>query len=464
MSSEQISHYDELSLMDIWKILEKSRKQIIILFIACVLLTGIITFFFIPRKYQSHITFYLQEKGSSGTLSMLFSQLGGLGGMLPGLIGGGETSADLCSEIVMARKFLEDVLKAENLPHEPEDVEKLEKMIRVEKKMKSGAIKISVLWTDPGKACSLAKTIFKQYKKVVEGQVHGASSINRQFLEEQYEKNKKRLDKAENELLAFQKKKGVLLLPDQAVKSIEYFADLEKQKVATEIGLTEAKQRLLKSDNLLAQEAPAVRLKIVETINPVLEQYKTSLIEVEMALAEAEENYTDEHPMVKSLLAKRDEILAKMEQEKESILDGKIVAANPELLKPYLEGQIEVAGLEARGKALQGHYDQYNNMMRDLPDDMLAYGRLLREQKVAEQVYILLVSQLEQAKISEANENNIAIQVIDPPVAPHKKHSPSTALNMAVAGFLALFAGIGWAFLKEYMGEVKILQNNRLRV
>ena len=174
------------------------------------------------------------------------------------------------------------------------------------------------------------------------------------------------------------------------------------------------------------------------------------MIEIEIALAKSRETYTDEHPVVKNLLVEKEELMKKMETTKEEILSSKIVTAAPDLTKAYIQGRINVAGLEARREAIEKYHAKMKNMLEGLPDDLFTYGQLMREQKVAEQVYLLLVSQLEQAKIAEANENNIQINVIDPPVVPYRKHSPSTVLNMAIAGFLALFMGVGWAFFKEY--------------
>lgn len=51
-------------------------------------------------------------------------------------------------------------------------------------------------------------------------------------------------------------------------------------------------------------------------------------------------------------------------------------------------------------------------------------------------------------EIKEFDED-YRFQMIDPPVAPHKKHSPSVAMNMVVAGVFALFIGVFWVFLRE---------------
>ena len=99
--------------------------------------------------------------------------------------------------------------------------------------------------------------------------------------------------------------------------------------------------------------------------------------------------------------------------------------------------------------------------MAQLPTDLLAYGRLVREQKVAEQIYMMLASQLEQAKLDEAREERVAIHVLDAPVVPHKKHSPSTVMNMAITGFLTGFLSVLWAFFRIYVEKYREEEKRR---
>lgn len=87
------------------------------------------------------------------------------------------------------------------------------------------------------------------------------------------------------------------------------------------------------------------------------------------------------------------------------------------------------------------------------PEEMLQFSRLIREQKVAEEVYMLLVTQLELTKLAQEREDNVIIWVIDPPEIPHSKHSPSMGRNMAIAGLLALSLGVLWVLFKEYLRD-----------
>lgn len=433
----------EIDLIEIWNILRKHMRQIILLCVVAVFVTGVVTFFFIPKKYQSSITFYLQEKSPSGMMAALSSQLGSLSGLIPtGMLGGGANS-DLCSEIVLAPSFLRKVLKSENLPYTWLDVEKFTKEVEVEKK-KSGALQIRVLWTDPKMAYRLAKRIFADYKQFVDEQINNSNSDNRRFIQDQYGKAQRRLDKAEAALAKYQAAKGQLILPETAAKAIEFYADVEKQKMETTIGLNDARQRLNKAATILDKKAPQVKANVNEALNPLLDAYKTKLAELNVSLAQARENLTDQHPAVKELVRQKEELEQQIKAEN-------VTLNAPDVAGEYMKGMVEVAGLEARQRSLDKVYNTIKGQMGQMPDEMLGYGQLVREQKVAEQVYITLTAQLEQAKFSEDKEDNVEIQVIDPPIVPYRKHSPSTVMNMAIAGLISIFSGMGVILAKENM-------------
>ncbi len=431
---------DEINLADLFRAVKKHLRSIVKVCIVATLLMGLITYFLIPKKYQSEVAFYIHESNSSGMLSTLSSQLGALGGFLPGGIGGG-TNADLCSDIILARQFLKRVLKAEGQPHEPEDIKKFKKTIEV-KKNKSGVVTIAVLAKNPTLAYRLMRQIFEQYQDVIENEIYRTNNTNRLFIEGQLAKSEARLEQVEQNILAHQQLNGILILPDQASEAIEYITELEKNKMQVTIGLEEARHRLREAEAVLAKNESSVKESVRSLVNPMLQRYKVNLSEIEVRLAQARETLTDQHPTVKSLLAQRTELIAKMEEEEEAI-------SSPEVAGEYVRCLVQIAGLEARRDSLGKVYNEKQAQLDKLPKELMQYGQLLREQKVTEQIYIFLVSQLEQARIAEAKENNVEIQVIDAPVIPHKKHSPSTLINMALIGFLTCFFGLAGAIYKE---------------
>lgn len=111
------------------------------------------------------------------------------------------------------------------------------------------------------------------------------------------------------------------------------------------------------------------------------------------------------------------------------------------------------------GKVMQ-QGDRLHPAMVTLPARALDYARAMRELKVQETLYAMLVSQYEQAKLAEAR-NTPTVQVLDPAIPAEKKSRPSIRLNMMIAGVFSLFVGIFLAFIMEYVERVRAQQKEQ---
>lgn len=69
-------------------------------------------------------------------------------------------------------------------------------------------------------------------------------------------------------------------------------------------------------------------------------------------------------------------------------------------------------------------------------------------------LYNLIAQQIEQSMMAEAKEN-FAFKVIDPSKAPDKRIKPKRTLMVIIAFVTSLFAGIFFAFFKEYIDKLK---------
>lgn len=69
-------------------------------------------------------------------------------------------------------------------------------------------------------------------------------------------------------------------------------------------------------------------------------------------------------------------------------------------------------------------------------------------------IYNLIANQIEQSMLAEAKEN-FSFKVIDPPKAPDKKVKPKRALMALVSLIASMMIGIFYAFVKEYIENLK---------
>jgi tyrosine-protein kinase Etk/Wzc len=96
--------------------------------------------------------------------------------------------------------------------------------------------------------------------------------------------------------------------------------------------------------------------------------------------------------------------------------------------------------------------DRLRPAITTVPALALEYGRLARDLKVQETLYALVVSQYEQAKLTEARDTP-TVQVLDPAIPAEKKSRPKISLNLLIAGMLSLLMSIFWAFFREALNR-----------
>jgi uncharacterized protein involved in exopolysaccharide biosynthesis len=100
------------------------------------------------------------------------------------------------------------------------------------------------------------------------------------------------------------------------------------------------------------------------------------------------------------------------------------------------EAQADLAGAE---DALKEFRDANRKIMNS-PDLLLEEGRLLREIRVQEEVFLELTRQHEIAKI-EAEKATPILEILDPPTLHHRPESPRLAILLGVGLLLGIVAG-----------------------
>ena len=112
--------------------------------------------------------------------------------------------------------------------------------------------------------------------------------------------------------------------------------------------------------------------------------------------------------------------------------------------------QAEIMAQSAKIDAIDALIEEREALLGGLPEKELHLTRLIRNAAVTESIYTMLRQRYEEMRISEAMEA-ANVSVLDPAIAPQSPVKPRKMLNMAIAGFLGAFVGVGLAFLLEYL-------------
>uniref|UniRef100_A0A832G800 Polysaccharide chain length determinant N-terminal domain-containing protein n=1 Tax=Ignavibacterium album TaxID=591197 RepID=A0A832G800_9BACT len=232
-------------------IIYKWRKFILINLLLVTIISTIIAFI-IPKQYRSTVTIMIPPDTQSG-LGGITSLLGGkssLSAMGSRIFGLSSTSEDVLLGILNSRTALEKVINKYNLKDYYEiDDDNFDKVLKEFKGDFSalpneyGMIDISIINKDPQLSADIAN-----YLSFLVDSLNIVYSIeraknNRLFIEKRYLKNITDLKNAEDSLYKFQKRFGIVAVPEQLEVTIKAAAEIEAQLTRKEMEFYFIKQQ-----------------------------------------------------------------------------------------------------------------------------------------------------------------------------------------------------------------------------
>jgi uncharacterized protein involved in exopolysaccharide biosynthesis len=208
------------------------------------LVVSTIVAFLLPVQFKSTTSVFPAEEAD------LFSALDGVGSLAKsfaprGLASlGRNTELDRYMAILKSGRVVGAVIDSFNLIKVYEvtsyPYEKASKILMQNTELKieeEGQLTVTVYDEDPQRAADMANFFVWQLNKTnAELKVQNAKG-NRGFIQERYEKNLRDLAAAEDSMKAFQKRYGVIAMPEQTVEAIKAGAELAAQLAMKEVTL-----------------------------------------------------------------------------------------------------------------------------------------------------------------------------------------------------------------------------------
>lgn len=434
---------EEIDLLELLQVLWK-RKWIIFLLVVVAAVTAYVVSSRMTPIYETSTAILV--KGNTEAAAMPF--LDALGGQT-------ERTALNYVEILKSRTLMERVAERLGLhtPVDSSELDKLKRSVSVSPLKGTDTIKISVQLDDPALAAKIANTLVDVFIEENQKSNQAATRSAREFIGQQLETAKENLARAEEALLAYKKENAVVEPEEEAKAKIEEIATLQGLRAQAETSIEEARASLARVREALGAQDPKLVASQTISINPLVDQYKAKLSGLEASLAAAEENYTDKHPTVIGLKAEIEQVKKALAAEVARVVSSETLALNPihqDLLWQAITLESQVVGAEARRDALVRLIAEKESALERLPQAEMELARLMRDQRVAEEIYVMLLTKHEEMKITESMKL-ADIQRIDPAIVPTEPIKPRKALNTAIAAVLALFVGVGFAFVMEYI-------------
>ncbi len=436
----------ELDLRELFNILWKRKWIIILLFILAV--TG--SYFIsgqLPRIYETSTVILVREgEGLQDIFGEQFS-----------VFAGRANRVATYQELLKTRPILEEVIERMDLKDdetgEPMRARSLQGRISIRGDRDTNLITITVEYDDPEMARDIANTLVEVFQeenqKMNIAHLHSAS----EFISQQLESTKSQLTDLEYQLLEYKTEQGIVFPTEQGKSLLNKIVALETARAETEIEMGYAKASLGEIEEYFEREDREMVSTRTISNNPEVRELRSWHTELEIELAGLLEVYTEEHPKVLEVKKKIDEVNERLGKMVEEITSSRTEAINPlyqSFREEIIRSQTSIIASQTKIDAYDAQIEDLNRQLSSLPEEELAMVRLERESQVTENLYLLLMERQAEVQIQEAMQT-ADIVVVSPAATEMIPIRPRTSLNMALAGVLALFVGVGIIFLMEFL-------------
>lgn len=289
-------------------------------------------------------------------------------------------------------------------------------------------IKVSYQGQDPVLAANVVNTLAQVYleRSVAIKSEEASRSVD--FIGTQLGQVRESLDTAEQELEGYKSSTGVVSLDSEAQNLIEMAAATERELASIKLRRHQAtfaadalREALVRKQSY----APSVLLD-----DPVVAALAQKLAAFEVERRGQEIALTDDHPVMRNLIAQIAELQQKLLANYESIRQG----------------------LVDREQALQQQLAGHESVLKTLPAAERDLARLTRLARVNADIYTFLLQKHEEARIAKAATIS-SINVIDPAIAPDRPVKPQKKKNLLLGLVVGLMLGVGVVFFLEYMDD-----------
>ncbi len=437
------------SVRDLWRTLVRRRNVFFAILLAFPLLVTWCTLI-IPRSYTTVAKLMTGPAGQPQAQPQ--SELPMLNELM---LGFGTQTAESYVELLQERPVAEGVVQQLHLNISPNDLLKHIEAVPV---INTSIINLKATWSDPVTAAQIANTTAAVFVDRERELVAREAISAMTYIGQQLPRARDKMVQAAQALATFQSQHGIADIAGQTKTQIEGLAALDAQlsKAQTDAGQAQAQLRSVQS--VLESTPPTLIGNKNIASNPVVDQLRSQLAQVDVQLKAAQTQYTDKYPAVIALKEQKQELERRIATLPQTVNSANQVIPNPvyqqfRAEEGTLQGQIAAANALAAG--LRKQRTEMEARMRTIPAEQMQYTELARRAKSTEDIYNALQQKYNEASISK----DVAISdvsIVAPATATSYSVMPNLKLNVLVSIVIGLFlAFVGVALVELFDASLK---------
>ena len=430
-----------IDLKEVGRVLIKKRRKIINITVACMVLGGAYAFL-APSTYQS--TSMLRIKQAQGLSNSVLSSANAYSDSMSRQL------MNTDAEILKSRNVVEPVITAIEDPEGTGNAPTYEDFVktRIETKpyKETELLQVSVTGKSPEQAQEANQLLIDTFLKRLAEISHVEQRTTREFLQKRVVTAKSELEQAENKLQQFQVDNKVYSTADRMKGLTDKITLVDREKAQNQLDLETAQAALVSINEQLGSAGKSI------ADSATVQAYKGQLADLESRKASYIGKYTDEHPAMKEINQQIEEAKSGLNAEINAIASQQAPSSNSAqqgLLADKFKNEAALA--VAQGKQLDKANEE---AIKGLPEKERGYIQAKRDVDVAQDIYQMLSTRLEEAKVAEVMVPN-EVQIVDPPTLPEKAIAPRKILILLGSAILGFIFGCLY-ILGQFFGNRKV--------
>ncbi|MEN3009292.1 polysaccharide biosynthesis tyrosine autokinase, partial [Pseudothermotoga sp.] len=445
----------ELTLEDIIRIFKK-RAGIFFLSLSIAIVVTLLYLFLATPIYEANVTIKINPSYESNVATLFTgTQV---------YTGRPDISTEI--EIIKSRTVIERAVEIvglhEFIRHSKREIDKdqliqtiMKKWMKVTQVKNTRIVQLSIQHPDPNLATKLANAIAAAYNDRLKELTQTEYTSRRIFIEQQLPKVEERLAQEQEKLKQFKEKNQIFVLSEQAKNILSMLSnyDSEYNKISLELQEVSTKIKILR-DTLSKVDQKIISSEVI-TSNPVIEQLRAKLANLQVELSGLLQTYPESDKRVVALRSQIAETEILMKKEVEKVVSSQTQVINPmytQTLAELMDNEGRYQILQARLNAVNQLRKTYQQRVQTLPKIEQELVELERNLAIQSQIYTTLLQNLEESRIAEAGIAGNS-QVVDSAIVPKTPVKPNKRLTLAIGGALGVFVGILLVFLIEYLDK-----------
>ncbi|HHX25163.1 MAG TPA: hypothetical protein GX721_00675, partial [Firmicutes bacterium] len=283
----------EIDLMEMLRVLARRGWQIAAFVVICM----VVAYFVSSNMTKIYrVTTVIMVRSDSAVMSIPFLQ-----------DAAGPSSGDMRNyvESLKSRTLTEATLSRLGWLESSEEqkVRAWQNSLSVQQVQGTDIARLSVESNNPEKAAVFLNTLVEEFQERTQQMNQESAKAARDFIGQQLVISEERLKESENALLGYKETEGVVEPSAETKARIERLAGIEQLLSQTEVELQAADSEQQKLHEIAREIDPTLITSTTIVNNPLVQQQKSILAQLEIDLAAALEQYTENHPTVIGLRA-----------------------------------------------------------------------------------------------------------------------------------------------------------------